>query len=369
MNAQVSTASTYTNTSISSAPSYDLIIVGAGQAGLAAAHYAQKAGLRFVVLDGETRIGDNWRKRWASLRLFTPAKYSSLPGMPFPALPLYLPTKDEVGDYLQAYAEQFQLPVHLNTRVRRAWRNGEAWHIEMDQGEYKASQLMVATGTFGTPNVPLFAADLSPSIQQMHSSAYGKPADIAGKRVLVVGAGSSGSQIALDLAPTHTVFLAGRNPGNFPRRLFGRDIYDWFSTFHLMEARSTSWIGRQAQAQQGGDARVGISPADIQRAGIEWLPRVVSVVNGLLQLANGQILTVDAVIWATGYKPAFLWIEQLPVQEDGNPVHTGGVSPMPGLYFMGLQYQRHIGSHLLGYVGRDAAELIPVITERTSQFQ
>ena len=208
--------------------SYDVIVIGAGQAGLAAGYYLQRAGLRFVLLDGATHIGDSWRRRWDSLRLFTPARYSALPGLEFPGAPYSLPTKDDVAAYLERYADRFRLPVRLGVRVAMLQRKGNVFLVSTNQGVLTASSVIVATGGNQRPRVPEFAADLSADVRQIHSSSYRNPDQLSDGDVLVVGAGNSGVQIALELARSgHQVILSGRDTGSLPRRLFGRDIYDW----------------------------------------------------------------------------------------------------------------------------------------------
>ncbi|HET6569762.1 MAG TPA: NAD(P)/FAD-dependent oxidoreductase, partial [Rhodothermales bacterium] len=205
----------------------DTIVIGAGQAGLAAGYYLARRGHDFLILEHNVRLGENWRKRWDSLRLFTPAIYSSLPGMPFPSAPYHLPGKDEVAAYLEAYAARFGLPVRLNTMVNAVRHEGDRFGVYTDGGLLTARNVIVATGAFQTPALPSFAADIDPTITQVHSSGYRNPEQLPPGPVLVVGAGNSGAQIALELAASREVWLAGPDVGHLPRRILGKDLFWW----------------------------------------------------------------------------------------------------------------------------------------------
>lgn len=351
---------------ISTQSQYDVIVIGAGQAGLATGYYLQSKGMSFTILDAQARVGDVWRNRWDSLRLFTPARYSSLPGMMFPAQPFALPTKDDVADYLESYAQRFNLPVQLGTRMKSIQRFGDMYMLEADNGMYYARHVVVATGTFQKPKYPAFAGKLAPTVQQMHSSMYRNPSQIHGETVLVVGAGSSGGQIALELASTHQTFLAGRDPGSDPRQILGVDLYWWADKLGLLHLRKDGLLGRWLmQPTTQGDKRVGVPTSAITEAGVTWLPRVVDVKDGQPVFEDGQHLNIDAVIWATGFQPDYTWIQGLDVDATGLPVHHRGVvATEPGLYFMGLVSQHWANSHLIGGVGRNAKYIVDVIAER-----
>jgi putative flavoprotein involved in K+ transport len=349
---------------------YDVIVIGAGQAGLATGYYLARRGIRFVILDGGSEIGEVWSKRWDSLRLFSPAKYSSLPGFAFPAAPFHLPTKDEVAAYFKAYAARFHLPVRLGIKVTRVYREGPQYFLETSAGRFTAQQVVIAIGTYHAPKLPAFAKDLDASIVQLHSSQYRNPQQIQIGKVLVVGAGSSGGQIAVDLAQTHDVYLAGRDPGNAPRRFLGLDIYWWLYATGLGHLRRNSWLGRKMarsldRGGSHGGGRVALSTRTILEAGVKWVPRVAGARNGLPVFDNGQVLDIQTIIWATGYRPDYHWIEGMPVNRAGYPVHTRGVvEGEPGLYVMGLVFQYRMNSHMVGGVGRDAEYLGKVIAER-----
>ena len=348
----------------------DTIVIGGSQAGLAAARHLARHGRRFLVLDAGERVGDAWRTRWDSLRLFTPARYSGLPDLPFPAAPYHLPTKDEVADYLERYVEHFALPVRLGARVTAVRRAGgiagaaAGFEVESGAGTLHASNVVVATGAFQRPRVPAFATALDPRILQLHSSGYRAPSVLPGGDVLVVGAGNSGAQIALELAATRRVLLAGRDTGRLPRRFLGRDVYDWIWPT-VMRASAESRVGRRLRARMHhGDPLIGIDRGELRRAGIERAGRVVGVRDGLPLLDDGRTPAVAAIVWCTGFGPGFEWIELPVLDAEGRPRHRRGVTDVPGLYFVGLRFQTHVASPLLGGVGRDAREVVEHLVHR-----
>ena len=348
----------------------DVIVIGAGQAGLATGYYLAQRSVDFVILDAGSEVGEVWTKRWDSLRLFSPAKYSSLPGFAFPAAPFHLPTKDEVAAYFKAYVTRFQLPVRLGVKVTRVHRQGQQYFLETNAGLFSASHVVIAIGTYHAPKIPAFAKDMEKGIVQLHSSQYRNPQQIKAGKVMAVGASSSGAQIAMDLAQPHEVYLAGRDPGNSPRRLLGRDIYWWLYTTGLGNLSRDSWLGRKMARSFDtggghGGGRVAMPAQMILDAGVRWVPRIVGTQNGLPLLEDGQVLDVQTVIWATGFRPDYRWVEEMPVNREGYPVHTRGVvEGEPGLYVMGLVFQYRLNSHMVGGVGRDAEYLGKVIAER-----
>lgn len=341
-------------------PTYDSIVVGAGQAGLAASYYLQRAGLSIALLDAAEEIGAVWRRRWDSLRLFTPAGYNGLPGMPFPGERYSLPGKDEVADYLKAYAKQFDLPVRLGTRVTSLRPNAGAYRISTKSGEVlTARSVIVATGANQQPYVPAFAAALDSRIIQVHSSGYRRPAQLPWGGVLVVGAGNSGAQIALELAETgRRVVLSGRDTGSLPRRFLGRDIYDWLWPT-LMRPPVHTALGRRLMQGRlfAGDPLVGMSTKSLERANLLRAGRTIGVHEGLPLLEGGNVhAETVAVVWCTGFRPDFSWIELPAFGLDGYPLHRRGlVQAAPGIAFLGMRFQYRVSSALLGGVGEDAA--------------
>jgi len=346
---------------------YETVVVGGGQAGLAVGYHLAAHDVDFSILTDESRIGDNWRKRWDSLRLFTPAKYSGLPGMPFPATPSHLADKNEVADYLESYAEQFDLPVRLGTRVSALTWNGEHFALNTDGSAtvLEAENVIVATGAFHRPNVPKVAARLSGHIRQLHSSEYRKPSDLPDGPVLVVGAGNSGAQIALELAKSRKVWLAGRDTGHLPRRLLGRDIFDWIWPV-ASRATSTTRLGQRirAGAVVGGDALIGIPERELRQAGITRVGRLDEERGGL-PVCGGLVLEPSVIIWCTGFAPDYRWIDLPVFGADGFPRHTRGVvREAPGLFFLGLRFQHRLSSSLIGGVGEDAAYIGDLVAQR-----
>ena len=335
---------------------FNTIVVGAGQAGLSAGYHLQQRDVDFVIVDARERVGDVWRNRWDSLRLFTPAKYSGLPGMPFPAEPMHLPDKDEVADYLERYAERFDLPVRSGTRAESLVRDGERWILRTSRGTLEADNVVVATGPFQRPHVPDFAARLSPDIHQLHSSEYRSPFDLPDGPVLVVGAGNSGAQIALELARHRPVWLAGRDTGHLPRRLLGRDLFDWL--WPLMHRFSLDTrLGRRSRrrASGGGDALIGIPERTLREGGVVRVGRVESERDGW-PVADGSVLHPRAIVWCTGFvSDYYSWIDAPVFDERGVPRHRRGVvADAPGLYFLGLRFQHRMTSSLVGGVRHDA---------------
>ena len=336
---------------------FEALVIGAGQAGLAVGHHLAARDVDFAILSNESRVGDNWRKRWDSLRLFTPARYSGLPGMPFPATPYYLADKDEVGDYLERYAERFDLPVRLSSPVQSVTSDGEQFHITVAGSETRleAGNVIVATGAFQRPHIPAVTSRLASSIVQLHSSSYRNPLLLPDGPVLVVGAGNSGAQIALELAGSRTVWLAGRNTGHLPRRILGRDVFDWIWPV-LTYATTDTRIGRRLRrnATSGGDALIGIPERELAAAGIRRVGRLEAERDGL-PVCGGKVLQPRVIIWCTGFAPDYRWID-VPIFDDaGYPRHERGVvAGAPGLFFVGLRFQHRMSSSLIGGVGADA---------------
>jgi putative flavoprotein involved in K+ transport len=341
---------------------YDTIVIGAGQAGLASAYYLQRARCRFLVLDGASRIGESWLQRWDSLRLFTPVRYSSLPGLSFPGEPYTLPVKDNVAKYLQAYVAHFALPVRLNTRVSSLVTDGGRFVVTTDGETFAARSVIVSTGAYHRAYIPPFASALSPSLVQLHSSEYRNPGALPPGSVLVVGAGNSGAQIALELAESgRPTWLSGRDTGSIPRRVLGRDVYDWL-WWTVMRPSVESWAGRRLMGNGlfAGDPLVGFSRRALMIPTLTSVGRTVGVSNGHPRLEDGRVLEdVRAVVWCTGFRPDFRWIHLPVFGPEGYPHHRRGiVAAAPGLGFVGLRYQYRIGSSLIGGVREDAEYVV-----------
>ena len=350
---------------------FDTIVIGGGQAGLSVGYYLKKQGRRFVILDANEQIGGSWRTRtWTSLRLFTPARYDGLPGWPFPAPAWSYPTARETADYLDAYAERFELPVRTGTRVERLSKDGDRYVVVCGERRLEADSVVVATGFYGTPVVPEFASELDPRIVQMHSSEYRDPSQLRPGGVLLVGAGNSGADIAVEVAASHPTWLSGPDKGQVPfriehplRRIFLPAL--WFIASHVLTVKTP--LGRKARPHvlESGAPRIRVKTDDLVAAGVEQVPRTTGVQDGLPVLEDGRVLDVANVIWCTGFRQNYGWI-QVPVFDgDGSPVHERGVSAkQQGLYFVGLDFLYSFVSENVGGVRFDAKHIARHIASR-----
>jgi putative flavoprotein involved in K+ transport len=337
--------------------SFDVVVVGGGQAGLAAAWHLSRSRLRYVVLEADAQLGHSWRSRWDSLRLFTPAEHDALPGKPFPAAAGTYPGKEAVADYLRDYAATFELPVELDARVTLLHPTDAGFRVETECRDFTARQVIVATGPFQVPVVPALAAGLADSVPQVHSSGYRSPADLPDGPVLVVGGGNSGFQIAEELASTRPVELSlGSTYPALPQRMLGRDLFWWATRLGLMRVTAGSRLGRRMQAR--GEFVIGSNRQGLERAGVSFRPRLVGAAGRTVRFADGSSRDVAVVVWATGYRSDYSWIDIPGALRDGRVPHRRGVSDVPGLYFLGLPWQHTRGSALLGFVGDDAAHVV-----------
>jgi len=343
--------------------SYQTIVIGGGQAGLATGYFLTQRGNSFTILDENKRTGEVWRSRWDNLRLFTPSKYNGLPGMPFPKPDFYFPTKDEVADYLEAYAGRFRLPVRSGVKVEALIRSAQGYKLSTSAGGFQARNVIVATGAYQKPYIPAFARELDPAILQVHSSTYCNPKQIPIQNVLVVGAGNSGAEIALDLARAgKRVWMAGRDVGRIPAdrlgRVFGGRPYWWFIS-RVLSVNTP--VGRKMRSNvlYHGAPLIRANRQEVASVGVESTPRVSGVLSGKPQIEDGRSLPVDGVIWATGFRPDFKWIDLPLFDETGYPRHQRGiVMEAPGLYFVGLPFQKALSSALLGGVGAEARYIV-----------
>jgi putative flavoprotein involved in K+ transport len=334
----------------------EVVVVGAGQAGLAIGYHLAQQRRRFTILDAAGQPAAAWRNRWDSLRLFTPGRYDSLPGRAFPGDPDAYPSRDEVVDYLTAYARDFELPVELNSPVRSVRRAERGYVIELDDRICEADQVVVATGPFQVPRVPAIAQALHPAVVHFHSSDYRSPDALPPGPVLVVGGGNTGFQIAEELAATHEVDLSiGTRQTPLPQRIFGRDLFTFLTATGLMGKTVDSRIGRRMRER---DTLIGSSPRALPREhGVTLRPRTSGAAGTEVSFEDGTALTVSSVVWATGFGLDHSWVDAPVFDERGAVVHRRGVTASPGLYFLGLPWQHTRGSALLGWVGDDAAHL------------
>jgi putative flavoprotein involved in K+ transport len=349
------------------------VVIGGGQAGLSVGYHLRRRGLPFVILDANERLGHAWRTRWDSLHLNTPAKFSGLDGLPFPGPRNRFPSKDEMADYLEEYARHLDLPVRLGTEVDRVSRRGDHFVVAAGDARFEADNVVVAMHTDQRGRRPALAADLAPEIVQLHSSEYRRPGQLAEGDVLLVGAGNSGTEIAVDVAePGRTVWLAGRHPGHIPfdvGGLAGRVVLVRLvlrGVFHRVLTVATP-IGRKARPKllSKGKTVVRVKPADLDRAGVEQVPRVVGSRDGRPVLEDGRVLAPANVIWCTGYESDLGWLD-VDVHGPDGPLHRRGVADgVPGLYFVGLEFLFSVSSGMVHGVGRDADRVAGAIQART----
>ena len=349
----------------------ETLVIGGGQSGLVMGYHLSRRGLPYAIIDANHRIGDAWRNRWDSLRLFTPNRLNGLPGMPFPGGYHWgFPSKDEMADYLESYARRFDIRVETGVRVERLSREGDLFVATAGNRRFEADNVVVAMSSWQEPRIPEFAGELDPSIVQLHVAEYRNPGQLQEGGVLVVGAGNSGAEVANELARTHDVWLSGPDTGNIPFRpesvaarilmpIIGRII------FHRVLTTSTP-IGRKVRPKwvSTGEPLIRVKPKDLAAAGVERVPRVTGVQHGQPQLEDGRRIDVANVVWCTGFHPGFSWID-LPVLGPQGPVqHRGIVESEPGLYFLGLKFLYSVSSEQIHGVGRDAAHIADAIAAR-----
>jgi putative flavoprotein involved in K+ transport len=351
----------------------DTVIIGGGQAGLVAGYELKRRGREVLILDAHARVGDAWRTRWDSLRLFTPRRDCALPGLRLPGSQNRMPTKDEMADYLESYAIHHALPVRTCVRASQLSREGDRFLVETSAGPLTASNVVVASGSYGRPRLPSFASQLDPHIVQLHSSEYRNTSQLQPGGVLLVGAGNSGCDIALDVITRHPTWLAGPQVKNVPP-----EIDKWFG--RMVVVRAVRFVQRNVLCLRTPVGRrlapklrdettpiIRVKPKWLERAGVQRIGRVVGVQDGLPQLEGGQVLDVTNVIWCTGFRHDFPWIDLPGFDEHGRPMHHRGVSrQVPGLYFLGLEFQFALASASLWGIARDAAFIARHVSKRPS---
>jgi putative flavoprotein involved in K+ transport len=343
----------------------EVAVIGGGQAGLAMGYFLRRQGRRFVILERGGQIAPAWRERWNSLTLFTPRRYSGLPGLPFPGDPEGYPSRDEVIAYLERHAETFDSPIELNSEVKKLELGDDRrLRLEVDGRTISADQVVVATGPFQTPFVPKLADRLADDVFQTHAVGYSRPDEVPEGTVLLVGGGNTGFQIAKELSATHKVVLSiGSRQTPLPQRLLGRDLFWWLTRARILDKSVDTRLGQRLSTRE---TLIGSSPRELKRRyGVELKPRAVDADGRGVRFDDGSALEVDAVIWATGYRPEYSWMK-LPVFDEGGRLrHRRGLTDVPGLYFLGLIWQYTRGSALIGWVQEDAE----FIAERIAAYQ
>jgi putative flavoprotein involved in K+ transport len=350
---------------------FDTVVIGGGQAGLSVGYHLARRGRPFVILDAHERVGDSWRRHWDSLKLFSPARYDGLPGMRFPAPPHSFPGRDAMADYLEAYAERFELPVRGGTRVDRLSPADGGFLVTAGKQRFEADNVVVASGVWGAPSIPDFAGELDPAIRQLHSSDYREPSQLQSGPVLVVGASHSGGDIAYEVVQDHPTTLSGRDTGQVPfyfesrpARVILRVLF--FAATRVLTVRRA--IGRKLREEVRGHGGplIRVKKDDLTRAGVERVyERITGVRDGRPVLAGGRVLDVTNVVWCTGFAPDYRWLELPVLGADGYPEQERGVvADVPGLYFVGLPFLYSFGSMLVGGAGRDADYVVRHLARR-----
>ena len=342
----------------------EIVVVGGGQAGLAIGHFLKELGRDFTILEAAEEPAAAWRERWDSLKLFTSARYDALPGLAFPGDPDRYPTRDEVAAYLADYTRHFDLPVELNSRVNAIRRIDDVYVVELDDRTYEAEQVVIATGPFQVPFVPPIAEQLGAGVVQMHSTTYRSSQSVPEGRVLVVGGGNTGFQIAEELSASREVHLSiGSRQTPLPQRILGRDLFWYLEATGLIRKTSESRIGRR---MSGRDTLIGSTPRRLRRRhGVELHGRAVAAAGSSVRFDDDTPLDVASVIWATGFRVDHSWIDAPVFDQAGRVEHRRGVTASPGLYFVGLTWQHTRGSALLGWVKDDAEH----IAEKVASFR
>lgn len=353
---------------------YETVIIGGGQTGLAAGHHLARRGIDFVLLEAKDRIGDVWRSRWESLRLYSPAKYDTLPGMHFDGPDHRFPTAGEMGDYLEAYAEHERLPIRTGVAATRVRTDGDGYKVETSDGTIAARQVIVATGPFQHPYVPEVAHELDPGIRQIHSADYRRPDQLADGAVLIVGLGHSGADLAHEAARAgHRTILSGASRGQLPFSIESRRArLAWpllrFVATNLLTLRTP--IGRKMapQVRLGGGPLLRYRRQELLAAGVEMRPsRVVGARDGKPLLADDSVHDVATVVWCTGFRPDFRWVEPARLDEHGWPLQERGLATgAPALYFLGLPFLFGFTSMLVLGADRDAAFVAEAVARRAA---
>ncbi|MEY9837917.1 flavin-containing monooxygenase [Streptacidiphilus sp. EB103A] len=349
------------------------LIVGGGQAGLSVGYHLARHSQEFLILDENQRVGDQWRHAaWDSMRLFSPAKYDGLPGLPYPGPRYAFPTRDEYADYLTDYAERFALPIRPGVSVDGLRREDDRFLVTANDLRFEADQVVVAIGPHHVPSTPPIARQLDPRIRQLHSSQYRNPGQLRPGPVLVVGASHSGADIALELAATHPTLLCGRYHGQLPFRPGSwpsRPVLpvQWFVFRHVLTVRTPPGRLMRKAVRSHGAPLLRVRKSDLAVAGVErMLDRVTGVQEGLPVLGDSRMVETANVIWCTGFRQDYDWI-RLPVTDaEGYPVQTRGVSPEPGLYFAGVPFQYSFASMLIGGIDRDTEYVARHIATRAA---
>lgn len=346
----------------------DVLVVGAGQAGLAMGYHLRKTPLRFLIVDGASRVGDSWRHRYDSLTLFTPRSISALPGLTLKGDPQGYASRDEFAEYLETYARHFDFPIETNAGIQSLQRvNGHFLATRFNGQQIEAQIVVLANGGFQKPIVPSISKNLSDAVKQFSAESYRNPSQIPAGTVAVIGDGTTGRDIAVELSATHMVMLATGKPRRLmPERILGISMWWWLEKLGFLTAPTDSFIGRKMRAMDAFPNRERDSPA-LERRGIKIMPKVVQAQGDTVTFANGASVSVNSVVWAMGYRDDSDWVAIPEVKDaQGNFIHQRGISPLKNLYFIGRPWQTSRASAIIHGVGRDAERIVGAIQSNTS---
>jgi putative flavoprotein involved in K+ transport len=344
---------------------YNVIIIGGSQAGLSMGFFLRNSNLSYIILDRSSEVGESWKDRYDSLKLFTPSYLSTLPGLSIERSSNLYPTKDQIADYLKRYAQKYSLPLQLNTEVQRVYIKNNEFVVETSKGEMAAHNVVVASGPFQKPQIPGFSSQLSDRISQIHSSEYKNPCQLKEGTALVIGGGNSGAQIAVELAKVMEVYLSvGHKMMYLPQDLGNKSIFWYLDKLGVYKASQNSMVGRMMQRKP--DPIFGFELKGlIKNKTIKLKPRAISSEGDAIMFQDGSRLNVDNIIWATGYQPDYNWIE-IPnlISDQGYPIHQRGVTSQRGLFFLGLPWLHNRSSALIQGVGKDSEYLYEYLVKQ-----
>ena len=342
----------------------DYVVIGGAQAGLSIAYHLQEQNKNFLIVDGEEQIGASWLNRWDSLKLFTPTEYNHLPGLKFKTPKNHYPTKFEVANYFKAYVKKFEIPVQFNTLITSVRKNKKTFTIEYKDGIIEAKNVVIATGPFHIPYTPPCHTKASQEILQIHSNYYKNANQLQNGDALVVGGGDSGYQILNEISKdsSRTVYFSGDTTvKSLPQQFLGKTLWWWFTVTGFLKYNKYSWIGKKInssiQPVIGTDVKEILSRENVIPVG-----RTRDASDHKIFFEKKKVSTIKNIIWATGYRPNFSWIEGLELDADNYPKNYRGISNIKGLYFMGLPWMYTRGSATLGGVSKDAQFLANYIS-------
>ncbi|TVZ51043.1 flavin-containing monooxygenase [Dokdonia sp. Hel_I_53] len=338
---------------------FDYVVIGGAQAGLSIAYHLKKLGRKFIVIDSKKEVGASWINRWDSLKLFTPTEFNHLPGLNFDAPKGHYPSKYEVAAYFKKYVEEYEIPIKLNTLVTSVSKKKDKFYIKFNDGIYESKNVVVATGPFHIPYTPPCNTKISKNVLQFHSNYYKGVHQLKDGDALVVGGGDSGYQILDEISrdSSRTVYFSGDTKvKTLPQQFLGKTLWWWFTRIGFLRYNKYSWVGRVlsgvTQPVIGVDVKGILSRNNVIPVG-----RTKDAEGKKIRFTNTTVSSIQNIVWATGYRPNFTWIDGLALDHHGYPENYRGVSSIEGLYFIGLPWLYTRGSATLGGVSKDARYL------------